>query len=128
MNDGSADVTALLLDEQLGQADRAGRLFPIVYERLRRIAGARMADERADHTLQATALVHEAYLKLVGPRDIPWNSRAHFFAAAAEAMRRILLDHAKSHRRAKRGGGVQRREPLNLADFADFADPAEILS
>src|SRR5262249_11205448 len=117
----------LLQDERLSETDRASRLFPLVYERLRRIAGARMSAERSDHTLQATALVHEAYLRLVGDRDLPWQSRSHFYASAAEAMRRILIDHPGARGRAKRGGPAC-REPLNLADLADNADPAEILS
>ncbi len=85
-----------------------------------------MAGERPDHTLQATALVHEAFLRLVGDREIPWTGRAHFYVAAAEAMRRILLDHAKARRRIKRGGG---RAPLALADVADLAarDSREVL-
>jgi RNA polymerase sigma factor (TIGR02999 family) len=127
MSDGTADVTSLLLDERLSDSERAGQLFPIVYDRLRRIAGARMANERSDHTLQATALVHEAYLKLVGDRSVPWQSRAHFFGVAAEAMRQILLDHARAHGRVKRGGRHS-RVPLGLADLAEHADPTEILS
>jgi RNA polymerase sigma factor (TIGR02999 family) len=127
MSDGPSDVTALLLDESLSPSARARELFPLIYERLRRIAAARMAGERPDHTLHATALVHESYLRLVGDRDLPWQNRAHFFAAAAEAMRRILIDHAKARGRVKRGGS-QRRVPLNLGDLADSSDPAEILS
>jgi RNA polymerase sigma factor (TIGR02999 family) len=86
-----------------------------------------MASERRDHTLSATALVHEAYLKLIGPRDQPWVSRAHFYAAAAEAMRRILLDHAKGRARIKRGGPDLRTKPI--ADIGELAtgDPEEIV-
>jgi RNA polymerase sigma factor (TIGR02999 family) len=121
------DVTQLLLDPQLASAERAERLLPLVYEHLRGIARQRMAAERLDHTLQPTALVHEAYLRLVGERELPWQNRAHFFAAAAEAMRRILLDHAKARGRVKRGGGAE-RVPLSVGDLVAAEDPAEILS
>jgi RNA polymerase sigma factor (TIGR02999 family) len=91
-----------------------------------------MASERADHTLSATALVHNAYLKLVGPREVPWKGRAHFYAAAAQAMRHILLDHAKGRVRLKRGGPARRRGGSEI-DFEDLAglanrEPEEILS
>jgi RNA polymerase sigma factor (TIGR02999 family) len=92
-------------------------LFTHVYGELRRLAQARMALERPGHTLQATALVHEAYLKLIGGADLEWRSRAQFFAAAAEAMRRILIDHARSKGRVKRGGG-RRRLSLDVLDLA----------
>ena len=77
-------------------------LFARVYDQLRAMAQKHMNAERTGHTLSATALVHEAYLKIAGPRELPWQNRAHYYAAAAEAMRRVLLDHAKSRRRAKR--------------------------
>jgi RNA polymerase sigma factor (TIGR02999 family) len=83
--------------------------------------------ERANHTLQPTALVHEAFLKLVGPRSTPWAGEAHFIAAAAEAMRQILIDHAKAKSREKRGG-KRVREAVNLADVAALDNPDEILS
>ena len=86
-----------------------------------------MASERSDHTLEATALVHEAYLRLVGERRVPWQNRAHFYAAAAQAMRRILLDHTKARGREKRGGG-RRRVPLSMADIADSWNFQETLS
>lgn len=82
-------------------------LIAEVYAQLRAAAQRAIAGERAGHTLTATALVHEAYLKLVGPREVPWRDRAHFYAAAAEAMRRVLLDHAKARGRMKRGGGAR---------------------
>jgi RNA polymerase sigma factor (TIGR02999 family) len=99
----------------------------MVYEQLRKAAQLEMVAERANHTLSATALVHEAYLKLAGPRDVPWANRAHFYAAAAEAMRRILLDHAKARARIKRGGPGLRAEPIG--DIADLAggEPERIL-
>lgn len=89
-------------------------MLPLVYEQLRRAAQARIAAEAAGHTLSATALVHEVYLRLVGPRDLPWGGRAHFYAAAAEAMRRVLLDHARA--RGRRGG-----KRLRLGEIPDVA-------
>src|SRR6185295_6883619 len=91
---------------QAANGDRAAahRLLPLVYDQLRRAAQIHMSNERSNHTLSATALVHEAYLKLIGPREVPWGGRGHFYAAAAEAMRRILLDHAKGRGRIKRRG------------------------
>ncbi len=88
------------------QAGAAEDLAPFVYAQLRAAAQNAMVKERSNHTLSATALVHEAYLKLVGPRELPWANRAHFYAAAAQAMRQILLDHARGKARVKHGGGV----------------------
>jgi RNA polymerase sigma factor (TIGR02999 family) len=104
-----ADVTQLLDAAAAGDPKAAAELLPLVYDELRKLAAARMAEEKPGQTLQATALVHEAYLRLVG-RDANshWNSRGHFFAAAAEAMRRILVEIARRRNRAKRGGGRQR--------------------
>jgi RNA polymerase sigma factor (TIGR02999 family) len=85
-----------------GDQMAADRLLPLVYEQLRKAAQIQLAGERSDHTLSATALVHEAYLKLVGPRDVPWAGRGHFYVAAAQAMRRILIDHARSPRAGER--------------------------
>ena len=106
-----ADVTRLLDAAAAGDHRAAVDLLPLVYDELRKLAAARLAEERPGQTLQATALVHEAYLRLVGgdqPRD--WNGRGHFFAAAAEAMRRILVDHARSKKSLKGGGGRARAE------------------
>lgn len=114
-----ADTALLLTRAASGDRAAAEGLLPLVYEQLRRAAEVQMAGERRDHTLSATALVHEAYLRLVGPREIPWQSRAHFYAAAAEAMRRVLLDHAKARARIKRGGPGRRTE--SVADIADLA-------
>jgi RNA polymerase sigma factor (TIGR02999 family) len=101
-----------------GGPHAAAELLPLVYQELRRLAARRLAGEAPGQTLQPTALVHEAYLKLVGPDpDRAWAGRSHFFAAAAEAMRRILVDHARQKRRGKRGGGRQ-RVPLAEADPA----------
>lgn len=105
-----SEVTRIL--EAIGRGDdqAAEKLLPLVYDELRRIARGRMAQERPDHTLQATALVHEAYLRLIGNIDQCWEGRRHFFGAAAEAMRRILIDHARSKRSMKRGGSQRRIE------------------
>jgi RNA polymerase sigma factor (TIGR02999 family) len=86
----------------------AEELLPLVYDELRRLAVARMSHERPGQTLQATALVHEAWLRLAGPNPVPWNGRAHFFGAAAEAMRRILLDRARKKARLRHGGNLER--------------------
>jgi RNA polymerase sigma-70 factor, ECF subfamily len=106
MDFSSAEVTALLGELSKGNADAGPRLIPLVYEELRRMADRYMRRERSDHTLQTTALVHEAYLKLVDQHSVTWQSRAHFFGVAAQVMRRVLVDHARGHIREKRGGGV----------------------
>jgi RNA polymerase sigma factor (TIGR02999 family) len=106
-----SDVSHILSDLARGDARAAGQLLPLVYDELRRLAAARMADEVAGNTLSATALVHEAYLRLVGPADAArWDNRGHFFAAAAEAMRRILVEAARRKRREKHGGDRVRIE------------------
>lgn len=110
---------AILLDEDRSTADRVHSLLPLVYDQLRAAAQNCLRGERAGHTLQATALVHEAYLKLVGPREVPWQSRAHFYAAAAEAMRRILVDHARAKAAGMRGGPDARRAAMDLASLPD---------
>lgn len=121
-------VTRLLRDVEEGKPRAAEALLPLVYDQLRELARHRMAEERAGHTLQATALVHEAYMRLVGDRPAGWAGRAHFFHAAAEAMRRILIEHARSRGRVKRGGGAERqRVPLSVIDLAAEHDAGEIL-
>src|SRR5262245_10757278 len=100
------DVTALLGDWSRGNPAALNQLLPLVYAELRRIAGRQLKRERVGHTLQPTALVHEVYLRLVDQRHCDWRNRAHFFGAAAEVMRRILVDHARRHVAAKRGDGV----------------------
>jgi RNA polymerase sigma factor (TIGR02999 family) len=103
------EVTQLLNAIDGGNGHAAAQLLPLVYDELRRLAAARLADEPAGNTLQPTALVHEAYLRLVGtPDGEPWNHRGHFFAAAAEAMRRILVDNARRKQSLKQGGGRTR--------------------
>ena len=94
----------MLLDWNRGDGDAAQRLMPLVYDELRALARRYLQRERSDHTLQATGLVHEAYLRLVDQDSMNWQNRAHFFSVAAHVMRRILVDHARSHRAAKRGG------------------------
>ena len=100
----SQEATRLLIDWSNGNRDAAAGLMPLVYEELRQRARAYLQREHPDHTLQATALVHEAYLRLVDQRTTTWRNRAHFFGVAAQLMRRILVDHARRHRREKRGG------------------------
>src|SRR5580700_8813993 len=104
----SAIVTQLLHQLSGGNRQAVDELTPLVYSELKRIAGGQLRSERPGHTLQATALVHEAYLKLVDQRESSWQNRAQFFAVAARVMRRILLDYAKSRKRDKRGGGGAR--------------------
>ena len=103
-----SDVTRLLEAVERGEPQAAEELLPLVYEELRKQARQRMAAEPAGHTLQPTALVHEAFIKLTGPEETDWESRAHFFAVAAKAMRQILSNHVKSKKAAKRGGGRHR--------------------
>src|SRR5216683_7411254 len=108
------DITQLLDAAAAGDRKAAADLLPLVYDELRQLAAARMVNESAQHTLQPTALVHEAYLRLVGSGDANrWEGRGHFFAAAAEAMRRILVNHARDRSRLKRGGGHIRRKLLD---------------
>lgn len=103
------DVTLLLQRIQDGQAQATEELFPVVYDELRRLASSKMSAERLDHTLSATALVHEAYVRLVDHETAKhWPSRTHFFSTAAEAMRRILVDHARKKIALKRGGDMRR--------------------
>ena len=102
------DVTQILKDWSGGDAAAPEKLMPLVYEELRRLARNYIARERADHTLQATALVHEAYLRMVDEKRVSWQNRAHFYGMAARLMRRILVDHARAHNAAKRGGLEQK--------------------
>ncbi len=118
MNPGCEDVTVLLAELSEGNEQAASRLIPLVYNELRRLAGGYMRRERTDHTLQATALVHEAYLKLVEQRNVNWQGRTHFFAIAAQVMRRFLIDHARGHLREKRGAGER---PIPLDEALVFA-------
>jgi RNA polymerase sigma factor (TIGR02999 family) len=112
-----SDVTRILDRVQQGEAKAAEELLPLVYDELRKLAAVRMANEVPGQTLQPTALVHEVWLRLVGGSEHDWNSRGHFFAAAAEAMRRILVENARRKRRLKRGGNLHRTALTGL-DFA----------
>lgn len=112
-------VTELLLEMRNGRRDVMERVFPIIYGELHRIANAQLKREREGHTLNATALVHEAYMKLVDITRVEWRDRAHFLAMAARAMRRILIDYARQHGRLRRGGGVQ---PVTLDEALVAAD------
>jgi RNA polymerase sigma factor (TIGR02999 family) len=124
----TSDVTGLLEAIGRGEPQRARELVPIVYDELRRLAEARLARESTGQTLQATALVHEAYLRLVGDADGPaWANRGHFFAAAAEAMRRILVEKARRKRRGRHGGGL-RRVDLDLATPSDDDTATDLLA
>ena len=102
----SGDVTELLSQYREGRREALDRLVPLVYDELRRIAARYMRAEGASHTLQPTALVHEAWMRLVDQRDVEWQNRAHFFGVAAQLMRRLLVDHARGKHRQKRGGGM----------------------
>jgi RNA polymerase sigma factor (TIGR02999 family) len=119
----SSDVTALLQSWNGGDPRALEELMPVVYSELHRLARAHLRGERVDHTLQATALVNEAYVRLVGQTRVRWQNRAHFFGTAAQLMRRILVDHAREHRSAKRGGGATRvelDEALGAAEERDI--------
>ena len=120
------EVTRLLQAADNPGPANAEQLLTLVYDQLRKIAQQRMSEERAGHTLQATALVHEAYARLVANAELAWDSRGHFFTAAAEAMRRILIDHARSRGREKHGGGRARFDFASVADLA-AGDSSEIL-
>jgi RNA polymerase sigma factor (TIGR02999 family) len=130
-----SEITALLREchaRGVGAADASRRLFELVYDELRRLAAALMRRERPDHTLQPTAVVHEAFLKLVGPARIEWKDRAHFMGIAARAMRQILVDHARRHRADKRGGGLQRvtltaEEPVSPHDAVEILELHDVL-
>ena len=108
-----SDVTGLLVACGNGEAGARAILMEAVYDELRRLARGYLGRERPEHTLAPTALVHEAYLKLVDQKRVRWQNRAHFFAIAAQQMRRVLVDHARAHRTAKRGGGAT----IPLADI-----------
>jgi len=121
------DVTQILNQIEKGDARAADELLPLIYEELRRIAAHKMANEAPGHTLQATALVHEAWLRLVGSSQQSWQNRAHFFGAAAEAMRRILVEHARRKQSLKRGAGAEKLE-LNESVLVLSVPPDELLA
>lgn len=117
------DITATLLEMSAGDENAAAKLLPYVYDELRRLAASYLSRERPDHTLQPTALVHEAYLRLIDQTRADWKNRAHFCAVASEMMRRILVDHARKHHAAKRGGNETR---ISLDEAISFPRDLEI--
>lgn len=117
------DVTQALRELSEGDEAAPAKLLPLVYGELRKLAQAYLRDERSDHTLQATALVHEAYIRLVDWQNVTWENRAHFFALAAQVMRRILVDHAREKQAQKRGGGMTK---LSLDDAVSFPQQREV--
>jgi RNA polymerase sigma factor (TIGR02999 family) len=123
----SSHLTVMLQEASGGSREAADRLLPVVYDELRRLAQSHMEREGSGHTLQATVLVHEAYLKLIDQTRVNWQNRSHFFAVAAKAMRRILIDHARRRNRHKRGGGAAKLSlDEALAVAVDSEDPALI--
>ncbi|MEO1618013.1 MAG: sigma-70 family RNA polymerase sigma factor [Planctomycetota bacterium] len=127
MNEASRDVTILLAQIESGDREASDRLFSLVYDELRELATAQMRQESVSHTLQSTALVHEAWLKLIGNRNSSdWKNRGHFFAAASQAMRRILVDAARTRQRKKRGGDLRRQELF--ADDLETQSDEELLA
>lgn len=127
MDPSQSEVTHVLNRLNAGDVEAAQKLLPLVYEELRRLARYKMSGEAAGHTLQPTALVHEAWLRLVTPGEQSWQNRAHFFSAAAESMRRILVDHARRKHSLKRGGGATKEE-LDESSLVLAAPPDELLA
>lgn len=123
MTSSTPDVTELLIAWNEGNQESLERLLPAVYDELRKLARSYLRRERPDHTLQATALVHEAYLRLIDQNSVTWQNRAHFFGIAAQMMRRILVNHAVAKQTDKRGGGVQK---LSLDEAISLAEEREL--
>jgi RNA polymerase sigma factor (TIGR02999 family) len=123
----SGEVTALLIEWRDGSRQAFEKLVPVVHEELRRIARRHMAGERPNHTLQATGLVNEVYLRLVDIRRVQWQDRAHFFAMAARLMRRVLVDSARARKNQKRGGALH-RVTLDLNLIAANEDPHDLIA
>ena len=123
----TARITELLLAVSEGGRDALDQLIPLVYKDLRRVAGAQLRREAAGHSLQPTALVHEAYVRLVNQRHVKWRDRAHFFGVAASIMRRILVDHARARLADKRGGGLE-RVTLHGDEAADSTRGIDVLA
>jgi RNA polymerase sigma factor (TIGR02999 family) len=122
------NVTALLGDWSRGNRTALDQLLPLVYAELRRVAARQLRNERADHTLQPTALVHEVYIRLVDQRQVDWQNRAHFFGVSAQVMRRILVDHARRHGASKRGEGVRCVSIEEAKDVAAASNEMPILA
>jgi RNA polymerase sigma factor (TIGR02999 family) len=125
---GAADITGLLKAWRRGDSAALDRLTPLVYEQLHRMARGYMRNERPGHTLQATALVNEAFLRLVDAQDLDWTDRAHFFAVCARVMRRILVDAARSRAAIKRGGQANRAEHSSAINLDDLPMPGTEIS
>ena len=123
----AGDITRLLQEWNRGSEQALEELIPLVYDELRRLAERHLQRERSGHTLQPTAVVHEVYLRLVDQKRVSWKNRGHFFAVAAQTMRRLLVDHARRHDAGKRGGAVT-RVPLQEADGATPAREAEVVA
>jgi RNA polymerase sigma-70 factor, ECF subfamily len=117
------EITQILQEVSGGNREAPARLMPLVYDELRRLADHYLRRERPDHTLQPTALVHEAYLKLIDQTRVDWQNRAHFFGVAAQLMRRILVDHARRHQASKRGGFQQK---LTLDEAVDYSQTRDV--
>ena len=122
-----SEITHILSAIEQGAPCAAEQLLPLVYDELRRLAAQKLAQEKPGHTLQATALVHEAYTRLVGGGEPRWDSRGHFFAAAAEAMRRILIDRARK-KRSQKCGGDRKRIDIDAVEAATQATPDQLLA
>ncbi len=122
-----ARITRLLAEVQAGDRGAADELLTLVYDELRRLAAGKLSKERPGQTLQATALVNEAYLRMLGDDDVRWENRGHFFAAAATAMWRILVDSARRKAQLKRGGGLKRRD-LDEADLIEWPESVDVLA
>jgi len=121
-------VTRLLIDWKQGDTKALDQLIPLVYQELRQLAGGYLRNERLDHTLQPTALLHEAYLRLVEQEMPEWQSRAHFFGVAARLMRQILVDHARTHNASKRGSALQKLSLDEALPVYNYESKATILS
>jgi RNA polymerase sigma factor (TIGR02999 family) len=123
------DITQMLIDWSNGNQEAFDKLMPVVYAELRRQAARHLRHERAGHTLQTTDLIHEAYLKLIDQKNVRWQNRAHFFAVAAQSMRRILVDHARRRHRAKRGGsGIALPLDEGLLVVAEKSEVVDLLA
>jgi RNA polymerase sigma factor (TIGR02999 family) len=123
MDSATPTITQLLIDWSHGDEQALDQLTPLVYDELRKMARTYLRRERSDHTLQATALVHEAYLRLIDQHSVSWQNRAHFFGIASQMMRRILVNHAQARAAEKRGGGA---EKLSLDEAVSFPNQREI--
>ena len=127
MGSSPGTITRLLLDWRNGDKSALNRLVPLVYKEMRRLAACYMRRQRPGHTLQTSALINEAYLRLRNHKNMRWENRGHFYAVAAQAMRRILVDHARNHHRAKRGGGAL-KVPLDKAAVVGEQRAAELIA